>query len=109
VLTNLIGNAVKYSPDGGTVRVKSEHRGERVRVSIRDQGIGIEPDDLDRIFDRYARVQQGPAAAIQGTGLGLPIAAQIVRMHGGAIWVSSSVGRGSEFVFELPIAGPENI
>jgi signal transduction histidine kinase len=105
VVTNLVGNAVKYSPAGGEIAVGSKVEGNLAHVQVRDQGLGIPPEALEEVFERYARVESSATRQIQGTGLGLPIARQIVQMHGGRIWAESPPGRGAVFHFTIPLAG----
>ena len=100
-LENLIENALRHTPPGGTVGVDVEPAGERVLVRVRDTGCGIPPQHLPHVFDRF---WQAGAAAAQGAGLGLTIAKGIVEAHGGRIWAASTVGRGSTFSFALPVA-----
>ncbi len=107
VLSNLVNNAVKYSPDGGTVTIASRVEGRYALVSVTDTGIGIPPDEIGHVFERFRRVRSGAAQSIPGTGLGLTIVKQIVEMHGGKIWVESAVGHGSSFHFTIPLA-PES-
>ena len=106
VVVNLVHNAVKFSPDGGDVIVRSEHAGEEVVTSVEDHGIGIPKAAQPRVFERFYKVdrarQRGEAGG--GTGLGLAIARHVVEQHGGRIWVASKEGRGSTFSFALPIA-----
>lgn len=102
VFTNLLGNAIKYSPDGGTITITSAREGAMARVAVRDQGLGIPADALESVFERYARVESGRGQSIQGTGLGLPIAQEIVELLGGKIWAESEDGRGSVFSVLLP-------
>jgi signal transduction histidine kinase len=97
VLVNLIGNAIKFTPVGGSVSATAVDCDACVRVRVSDTGIGIAPDDLPHIFREFWQVDKG-----KGTGLGLAIAAKIVREHGGAIWVTSEAGVGSTFGFRLP-------
>lgn len=99
VLTNLVDNALKFTPAGGTVIVKSEQRDHEVRFSVSDTGPGIPAADRDRIFEPYWRASH---TAQPGAGLGLAIAKQIVGQHGGRIWVESEEGRGSTFIFTIP-------
>ena len=108
VVSNLVNNAVKYSPDGGTVTLCSRAEGGFALVSVTDTGVGIPPDEISHVFERFRRVRSGAAQSIPGTGLGLTIVKQIVEMHGGKIWVESAVGHGSAFHFTLPLAA-ENV
>ena len=108
VVSNLVNNAVKYSPDGGTVTLSSRAEGGFALVSVTDTGVGIPPDEIGHVFERFRRVRSGAAQSIPGTGLGLTIVKQIVEMHGGKIWVESAVGHGSAFHFTLPLAA-ENV
>jgi len=105
VLFNLIDNAVKYSPAGGLIVVRGEICGDEVLVSISDQGKGISPEHLNRLFERFFRVDFVSGQHVVGSGLGLPIARSIVEAHGGRIWAESKLGEGSTFYFTLPIGG----
>jgi len=108
VVANLLSNAIKYSPDGGEIGITSAVRDGHVDVSVRDHGIGIAPDFIQRLFSRYERYEK-TSSKILGTGLGLAITRQIIEMHGGKIWVDSEPGDGSDFHFTLPlVAAPEN-
>ena len=104
VLTNLLSNAIKYSPKGGEICVRSQLVGGAVEVCVSDHGQGIPPEFISRLFGRYERYEDKHAGKIIGTGLGLAITRQIVEMHGGRISVDSTVGRGSEFRFTVPLA-----
>jgi signal transduction histidine kinase len=105
ILVNLIDNAVKFSPDGGTVRVGAQQVGQTVEVRVEDEGIGIPDADRDRIFTKFGRGEAiGRGAHVAGTGLGLFIARGLVDAMGGRISVSSREGEGSTFVVELPAA-----
>jgi signal transduction histidine kinase len=119
ILFNLLTNAIKYSPDGGEVELVVEEirpaqvqtalppdhpPGRWVVVSVRDQGLGIAPEDLSRIWERFYRVDNTNTRRIGGTGLGLSITRGLVELHGGRIWVDSTVGEGSIFSFTLPVA-----
>jgi signal transduction histidine kinase len=106
VLRNLVENAVKYSPDGGTVTVRGDVAGGEAVISISDEGIGIAPEDLGRVFDRFYRADGQAVRRAGGTGLGLSICQGIVQMHGGRIWADSTPGAGSTFHFTLPIVAP---
>ena len=107
VLSNLVNNAVKYSPEGGTVTLASRADGRFALISVTDTGIGIPQDEIGHVFERFRRVRSGAAQSIPGTGLGLTIVKQIVEMHGGKIWVESAIGHGSSFHFTVPLA-PES-
>jgi signal transduction histidine kinase len=100
VLSNLIGNALKFTPPGGNVTLSIEREGPMARFGVLDTGPGIASDNLPHVFERFWR--ETPAE--KGTGLGLFIAKGIVDAHGGRIWVESEVGRGTRFYFTLPIA-----
>jgi signal transduction histidine kinase len=100
VLDQLISNAVKYSPDGGTVVVSARRIDNTVELAVADQGVGIPQSERERIFSKFYKAGGG-----QGTGLGLFIAQGLVREMGGRMWVDSEEGRGSRFAFELPLAG----
>ena len=102
VVGNLIDNAIKYSPDGGDVTVQLSVAGELGLVSVRDLGIGIAPADMDRLFVRFSRLVQ--EADVPGTGLGLYLARELARLHGGDIVAVSKPGEGSEFTLSLPLA-----
>jgi heavy metal sensor kinase len=104
VLTNLIGNGIKYTPPGGSVTVALRQRENRAEVEVRDTGIGIAPEHLARIYDRFYRVDSGRARAAGGTGLGLSITRWAVEAHGGEIQVESVAGEGSTFRVLLPLA-----
>jgi PAS domain S-box-containing protein len=103
VLTNLVSNAVKYSPDGGIVWVGGRTDRIGVTVYVADQGIGIPPEEQDRIFERFHRVETGPHRHTDGTGLGLYLVKAIVEAHGGRVWVESAPDQGSIFMFTLPV------
>lgn len=101
ILDNLLSNAAKYSPDGGEILVTLEDAGGVARVSVRDRGIGIPPDRLPGVFERFYRVA-APGEPVAGLGLGLAITRALVEAHGGRIGVASRPGRGSTFTFTLP-------
>jgi signal transduction histidine kinase len=106
VASNLLNNAVKYSPTGGRITVTTRADGPELRLDVRDEGLGIPPDALETIFERFSRVDSLATKDIQGTGLGLPIVRQIVQLHGGKVWAESELGKGSVFHVVLPLAGP---
>ncbi len=102
VFTNLLGNAVKFTPEGGRVTVEAVDIGEDLRVDIIDTGEGIPADKFEIIFDKYARLDRAFLKGEKGAGLGLAIAKDIVKAHKGSIWVESELGKGSQFSFTLP-------
>jgi PAS domain S-box-containing protein len=104
VLTNLVHNALKYSPDGGEVRVTCTAEEGRAQVAVADQGLGIAPESLCMLFTRFGRVVTPGTAGIGGTGLGLYLARDLARRHGGDVTVESEPGRGSTFTLTLPLA-----
>ncbi len=104
VFRNILDNAVKYSPNGGLIVIHGEARSEDVMISIADQGIGISPEDMIPLFEKYFRVRSIHTRSIPGTGLGLPIARAIVEVHGGHIWAESKLGQGTTVYFSLPVA-----
>jgi len=104
VFDNLIGNAVKYSPQGGEIVVGARQEGEHVLVYVRDEGVGIPEEELKAIFEPFYRVDSSLRRKAQGAGLGLFLVKAIVRAMGGDIWVESEVGKGSTFYFTLPVA-----
>ena len=111
VLTNLVINALKFSPPGSPVDIiasmiqgrRESDRGDLIQISVKDRGIGIPEDERQRIFDQFIQVQQGSSRTFQGAGLGLYICRSFVELHGGKIWVESTVGEGSTFHFSIPI------
>ena len=121
-MTNLLVNAVKYSPQGGDIRVSvRQSRNEEglvailgdaslpppcLIVSVRDSGIGIPEDELERVFEKFHRVDNRLTRATSGVGLGLYICKLIVEAHGGHIWATSKAGEGSTFSFSLPVHQP---
>ena len=105
VFENLVGNAVKYSPSGGRVLVRLEAQGDEARISVTDQGIGIAPDELERIFNIFCRSPDPRAGHVGGLGLGLYIGREIITRHGGKLWAESppGTGSGSTFYVSLPL------
>ncbi len=104
VLYNLVDNAVRFTPPGGTVVVAATRQDDRVVVDVRDSGVGIAPEHLPRLFERFYRADASRSREGGGTGIGLAIARSIVESHGGRITASSEPGRGSSFTFDLPAA-----
>jgi PAS domain S-box-containing protein len=108
VLTNLVSNAIKYSPQGGEILITTHVAKGTVYVSVRDHGVGVPPEFASRLFGRFERYEKTPGTII-GTGLGLAIARQIIEMHGGKIWVESAEGNGSVFYFTVPAIATADI
>ncbi|MEP7285152.1 MAG: ATP-binding protein [Chloroflexota bacterium] len=102
LLLNLVTNAIKYTPAGGKVTINLIHKAGYAFLSVSDTGIGIPPEDLDHIFDRFYRVDKARSRQMGGTGLGLSIASWIAEAHQGRIWAESNVGQGSTFTLQLP-------
>jgi signal transduction histidine kinase len=103
VLTNFLSNAVKFSPQGGEIRVGARREGEQIVVWVKDQGVGIPSENLDKLFTKFYRVDNQETRHIGGTGLGLAIVREIVEAHKGRVWVESTAGVGSTFFFALPV------
>jgi two-component system sensor histidine kinase GlrK len=101
-LRNLVGNAVKFTPDGGNVTLSAAQKNGSVEVAVRDTGPGISAEDLPMIFDKYRQGNSKSAYMLRGTGLGLAIVKHIITSHGGEVWVESESGHGSSFIFVLP-------
>ena len=102
VIFNLLANAVKFTPDGGTVDIGARIAATRVEIAVRDTGIGIAPEDRERIFEAFQQAGGASPGAREGTGLGLPLAHSYVALHGGRLWLTSEVGQGSTFTFTIP-------
>jgi len=103
VLRNLLDNAVKYSPDGGLVVVRGQVADDEVTISVADEGVGIAPEHLNRLFEKFFRVKSPLGRQVRGSGLGLPISRTIVESHGGKIWAESELGKGTTIYFSLPL------
>jgi signal transduction histidine kinase len=107
VITNLVDNAIKYTPEGGMVTVSCETRGERVLISVADTGFGIAKADQVSVFGKFSRIKRPETIEIKGSGLGLAIVKSIVGWHNGRVWVESELGKGSTFYVELPVGKAE--
>jgi signal transduction histidine kinase len=106
IVGNLLENAIKYSPEGGKVHCAVTVAGSSAVVAVRDEGVGISPEDLARLFGRFERLQNRETSHVGGTGLGLYLSRELARQHGGDLSVESTPGAGSRFALSLPLAGP---
>jgi len=102
VITNLVSNALRYTPADGTVSIRSDVLDDAIRISVSDSGRGIPSDAIEVIFDKFVQVKQSTDSIPGSVGLGLAIAKEVVEAHGGKIWVESSMGKGSTFFFTIP-------
>lgn len=102
VLINLVDNAIKYTPEGGWLKVEGEDQGDEILIKVKDTGPGIPQEDQDRIFERFYRVDKTRSREMGGTGLGLAICREIITAHGGRIWIEGKEGYGTTFFFTLP-------
>jgi two-component system sensor histidine kinase VicK len=103
VISNLLSNAIKYSPQGKVIAVHCKEAADKVQISVQDQGIGIDQNEMDRIFERYYRVENSQTLHISGFGIGLYMCAEIIKAHQGKIWGESEPGEGSTFFVTLPL------
>lgn len=103
VISNLVNNAIKYSPRGKRVTINCKVGSREITISVKDEGIGIKPEHLDHIFDRYYRVENAHTKHIASFGIGLYLSAEVIRQHDGNIWAESESGKGSAFYFTLPV------
>jgi two-component system phosphate regulon sensor histidine kinase PhoR len=101
---NLVDNALKFTPPGGSVRIGAELRDGRPRLRVEDEGTGIPSESQEKVFHRFFRVDKARSREMGGTGLGLSIVKHLMRLHGGAVSLDSEVGRGSTFILEFPPA-----
>ncbi len=107
VMKNLLSNAIRYSPGGGAVTVGADHEEDRVKIWVRDEGLGIPPQSIGKIFDRFYRVDDSARRIPGGIGLGLALVREVVQAHGGRVGVESTLGQGSLFYFTLPLASTQ--
>ena len=108
ILLNLLMNGIKYTPDNGSVSVEARRSDGYVDIWVTDTGMGIAKEDQDRIFQRFTQIDSSTTRAQGGTGLGLAIAKELVELHGGQIRVQSRLGKGSSFIFSVPVCAGGN-
>lgn len=108
VVANLLSNAIKFTTAGEIVLTVSDPMDGRIEVGVRDTGLGIAPEHQSLIFEQYRQAPQARPKQLRGSGLGLAIVQQLVRLHGGRVWLESTPGEGSEFFFSLPVRGPDS-
>lgn len=103
VVNNFLSNAIKYSPNGGNIVVSCKELNGIAQISVKDEGMGIKPEDQKKVFDRYYRIETADTQTTSGFGLGLYLSAEIIQRHNGKVWVESETGKGSTFYFSLPL------
>jgi CheY-like chemotaxis protein len=104
ILFNLVSNAVKFTPESGTIDLTAARDGEFIEITVADSGIGIKAEDIPKLFQPFTQLESVYTKTIEGTGLGLALNRQLVELHGGRIWVESHIGTGSRFSFTIPLA-----
>jgi signal transduction histidine kinase len=112
VVINILSNAAKFTDAGSiTMRVGkiSKNEQEFICFSVKDTGIGIAPEDMDKVFEAFRQIDSSVARRAEGTGLGMPISYRLISLHGGELWVESQVGRGSTFSFTIPLQPPASL
>jgi signal transduction histidine kinase len=107
VILNIVNNAIKYTPPGGSITIGAKDEGDHVLVSVHDTGIGIPKKDLENIFSGFYHADYKLSYEYKGAGLGLALSKGIIESHGGRIWAESEVGKGSTFYFTLPRSAPK--
>lgn len=109
IMFNLLSNAVKFTPENGRIAINAKLMGQYVQIAVSDSGIGIKPDDMEKLFQAFRQVDGSYARRYEGTGLGLILTKRLVELHGGKIWVKSIFGKGSTFTFTLPLKPPKKL
>ena len=109
ILLNLLSNAIKFTPEGGRVTLMAHHTDSSLEIAVRDTGVGIAAEDLERIFEEFRQVGTDYARKVEGTGLGLTLTRRFIELHGGRIEVESEPGEGSEFRVTLPLVATEAV
>lgn len=103
IMYNLLSNAIKFTPDGGKVDIQADIKDTQLQVSVTDTGIGIKPEDMDKLFKTFQQIDSEYTQKYGGSGLGLVLTKQLVELHGGKIWAESEFGKGSTFIFTIPL------
>jgi signal transduction histidine kinase len=103
VLTNILDNALRHTPEGGQITLSARHKDNLVQIAVQDSGPGLPPEEAERIFERFYRVDASRHREDGGSGLGLAIAKSIVQAHGGQVWAESEAGKGLRIVISLPL------
>ncbi len=103
ILYNLMSNAIKFTPKGGSVTIDAQRVGDMILIAVSDTGIGISKEEQDTLFKPFVQIDSSTSRKYQGTGLGLSLVKQFVEMHGGRVWIESEPDRGSTFIFTIPI------
>ena len=104
VFRNIIGNAIKFTPEEGSIKLEAHENENIIEIAVHDTGIGIAEEDTERIFHKFQQIIPAKGEKRKGTGLGLATVKQIILAHGGKVWVTSQAGQGSTFYFTLPLA-----
>jgi len=103
IMFNLLTNAVKFTPDAGSVEISAKRSEDFIEIAVKDSGIGIKPEDLSKLFQTFSQIESTYSKTVEGTGLGLALTKKLVELHGGEIWVESEFGKGSKFAFKIPL------
>jgi signal transduction histidine kinase len=104
IMFNLLSNAVKFTRKGGLISVAVKKINENIEISVKDTGIGIKPEDIQKLFKEFTQLESVYTKKYGGTGLGLALSKKLIELHGGKIWVESEYGRGSKFTFTVPVS-----
>ena len=106
---NLLSNAIKFTPENGKITINAKLMDHHIQIAVSDTGIGIKPEDMEKLFEAFRQVDGSYARRYEGTGLGLILTKRLIELHGGKIWVKSMYGKGSTFTFTLPLKPPKNL
>lgn len=109
IMYNLLSNAIKFTPENGKITINAKLMDHHIQIAVSDTGIGIKPEDMEKLFEAFRQVDGSYARRYEGTGLGLILTKRLIELHGGKIWVKSMYGKGSTFTFTLPLKPPKNL